>query len=240
MGSQIGEGIAVKTPGPDKQLKKCDWKNCDGKHETKLTYPKGGNVDRGGSALRDNLLAKNMEPWDQGGYGVPNKHMYNELGTLINRTPEFSYRTEAHHLIPVELMAKTKTLKKNAVLAKWDINAIENGSFHPRDDMDVAVHELQQHHGSHGGRYTSPIADELAVIEETYKTMCHGKETIDAQLTVVDELDALSGQALRKILAIRSGRNFWPLHANSLLIYKTRVVEYERRRKLHEKLSSQS
>ena len=160
--------------------------------------------------------------------------MYNALGTIIRRTPQFSYRVQAHHLIPVEQMAETSTLQENAVLAGWDINGLVNGSFHPQDEMDVAVHELQQHLGSHCGDYTNPIAGRLTELEEFFETMCHGKETVDAQVSLVQELEALSETALRKVLAIRSGRRFWPLHNNSLSVYRGALAEYARRETLHE------
>jgi hypothetical protein len=195
-------------------------------------------VDRQGSALRDTLFSGGAEPWSNGGFGVSNKLMYNAQGTPINREPRFSYRVEAHHLIPIEQMAETTTLKENAVLAGWDINAIMNGSFHPRDDMDVAVHELQQHHGSHCGDYTKPIKDRLRKIEKTFETICHGKQTSDAQLTLALELTAVSTKALRMILGIRSSPSsrFWKLHNDSLTVYKTSLSEYERRRLLNEQL----
>ena len=58
-------------------------------------------------------------------------------------------------------MENTSTLKENAKLAGWYINAVTNGMFLPADEMDIAIHQLKQHKGSHCAKYTNPIKDEL-------------------------------------------------------------------------------
>src|SRR5438128_6376634 len=221
MGNQLGEGISKPGVGgkeEEKELLECDWKNCDKLHTQKLTYPGKGNFERQGSTLRDRLLDAKMEPWNNGGHGVANKHMYTEQGNPITgRDPEFSYRIQAHHLIPIELMGDTDTLKQNAVLAGWDINSLENGSCHPWDEMDVAVHELQLHLGSHCGSYTKPIQDMLSKYEQDFETRCHGKESVEAQVGLKEVLKNLAAKALRKILMIRSPASrarCWKLHTD--------------------------
>lgn len=234
--TQVGERVAVPGSGASEtqtKPKKCKWKNCDGKHLTQVNYPDDGDVTRKGT-LRGTLTDNEMEPWRQGRYGVPDKPIYlgpvNSGGKVIlrkkYRADGSMYRIEAHHLIPVEKMGATTTLKVNAKLAGWDIDDVSNGIMLPADSADVAIHELQQHDGSHCSSYTTPIKDILAEIEQRYETACHGKESPDFSRNLKAVLSATSAKIRRKILAIRrhaSGSAFWPLHNNSLVVFKDSV-----------------
>lgn len=235
-------GIAAKQADEEKapDKKKCKWSNCEG-HEKDLDAeynPKGtGNVSRQGQKLRDTLHGKNLEPWAKGGHGETNvRKMYLDQrkdGTITLKAETHPYRVEAHHILPVEQLDSTSTLKDNAVLAGWDINGVSNGMLLPKDEADVALHLLQQHNGSHPGAYTSPIADLLDDIENAYAEVCQGKEDVALQLALAEQLKQASVFVQTRILGIRqqaSGVEFWGLHLNSLSVYTSAVRTLEDRR----------
>ncbi len=218
----------------------CEWSKCKGDHKTQLQYKGGGNVSRGGS-LRQTLLDNTQEPWNDGGYGVSSKPIYLKNGKIKKSASDGKnfkeYRVQAHHLVTVEQMNNSGTLKNNTVLSGWDIDALKNGIFLPQDSMDIAIHNLQQHCGSHCSKYTKPIADELESIENDYEKACQGKESTSYQESLANELDALSAKATNMILNIRyhdkEGVKHWPLHNNSLANYISVLKEYRRRKEIN-------
>jgi hypothetical protein len=229
-----GEQVAQKD---EAQKKKCKWSNCEG-HEKELDpeYLQG-NVERQGQKLRENLLAKNLEPWNGGGHGETNiRKMYLDPrsdGVITLKEDTHPYRIEAHHIIPVEQVSSTSTLKDNAVLAGWDINHVSNGMCMPKDEMDVALHRLQQHNGSHPGSYTQPVGDALQTLEDAYQDACLDKEDVATQLALGEALAMLSRTVCGKILAIRQYRtvvDHLPLHNDSLTVYLGAVRTLEERR----------
>ncbi|WP_437530551.1 AHH domain-containing protein [Sorangium sp. So ce726] len=227
----------VSTPN-NAETQRCEWSKCAGLHTSKITYPKGGNVERSGNALRTALLDAKLHPWHDGGYGVPSKPIYLDNGGKITvrveyRSDGLMYALDAHHLIPIDQMNGTSTLKDNAVLAGWDINDTSNGMCLPSYDTDVAIHELQLHSGSHAPDYTMLIEERLAHIEELYETACGGKESAEFSENLTRSLMALSAHARRKLLAIRKyarGADFLPLHNNSLEVFIRSVQQYNDRR----------
>lgn len=229
-------GVAVPE---NKQLQKCDWSKCEGLHEAKITYPKGGNVARQGSAIRDALLGAKMEPWNKGSYGVPSKPIYIESGGKVTVRVEYRsdgtmYGIDAHHIIPIEQVGETSTLKDNAVLAGWDVNDVSNGMCLPSFAADVAIHQLQLHSGSHSPKYKKAVEDRLANIEELYETACRGKESGEFSENLASALKAQSASIRRKILSIRQharGADFLPLHGDSMDVFKRSLQQYEDRRK---------
>jgi len=219
------------------QRKKCKWSNCEG-HEKDLDaeYLKG-NVARQGQKLRENLLAKGLEPWNGGGHGETNiRKMFLDQradGVITLKAETHPYRIEAHHIIPVEQVQSTSTLKENAVLAGWDINHVSNGMLMPRDEMDVALHLLQQHNGSHPGAYTKPIGDRLQDIEQLYEDACQDKEDAATQLALGQALLMLSNVLRGKIVAIRQqagGVDYMGLHHDSLTVFRGAIQTLEHRR----------
>ena len=220
------------------QRKKCRWSYCEG-HEKDLDAEYlQGNVARQGQKLRENLLARGLEPWDGGGHGETNvRKMYLDQrgdGVITPKGETWPYRLEAHHIVPVAQVEGTSTLKDNAVLAGWDINDISNGMLMPRDEMDVALHLLQQHNGSHPGSYTKPIKDRLKTIEEVYENVCQDKEDVAAQLALGQALQLLSNALRGKIVAIRqhaSGVDYLKLHRDSLTVFRSAVHTLEDRRR---------
>ncbi|MBZ4421356.1 AHH domain-containing protein [Myxococcus sp. RHSTA-1-4] len=219
------------------QRKKCKWSNCEG-HEKDLDaeYLKG-NVARQGQKLRENLLAKQLEPWNGGGHGETNiRKMYLDQrsdGVITLKGETSPYRIEAHHILPVETVESTSTLKDNAVLAGWDINHISNGMLMPKDEMDVALHLLQQHNGSHPGSYTGPVGAALSEIEDAYQDACQGKEDVAIQLALAQALEVVSNSVRGKILGIRqhaSGVDYLGLHLDSLTVFRNAVHTLEERR----------
>jgi hypothetical protein len=216
----------------------CDWSKCKKDHPKKLEYPGGGNVERG-SGLRGALFDKNQQPWADGNYGVGTKPIYFANGKIKRNsqtgTPFTDYQVEAHHLVPIDQMSKTSTLKSNAILAGWNIDDIKNGIMLPKQEIDIAIHELQQHSGSHPASYTAPIMDELKSIEQAYEDICEETEDVNLQLTLNVELDALSALATDKILGMRqhAGGNYWALHNSSVQSFKDAIAEYARRRALN-------
>jgi len=238
---QIGEPVgtpSVSPPEKPPETFKCDWSKCKSDHLEKLKYPEGGNVSREGG-LRGLLEGKELQPWKSGGHGISTKPIFFENGK-IKKSADGSnfteYRIQAHHLIPVDELQRTGTLKSNAILAGWDIDALENGMFLPRDKMDIAIHELQQHSGSHCGKYTAPIRELLREIEKDSEKACHGMNSTNLQVSLVkDELEALSAEARDRILAIRGQQpgQFWELHNNSLVTFTSVLIEYARRKALN-------
>ncbi|WP_426752909.1 AHH domain-containing protein [Myxococcus sp. Y35] len=219
------------------QRKKCKWSNCEG-HEKDLNPEyRQGNVARQGQKLRDNLLAKNLEPWNGGGHGETNiRKMYLDQrkdGVITPKADTYPYRIEAHHILPVETVESTSTLKDNAVLAGWDINDLSNGMMLPKDEMDVALHRLQQHNGSHPGSYTKPINERLQSIEEFYENACQDKEDVAMQLALGQALQMLSNTVRDKIVNIRqhaSGKDYMGLHLDALVVFRSAVQTLEDRR----------
>jgi A nuclease family of the HNH/ENDO VII superfamily with conserved AHH len=214
----------------------CPWSNCKADHPQELQYPNDGNVSRG-SGLRGLLEGAGQEPWNGGGYGVSTKPIYLRNGKekrAADGSPFTQYRLQAHHLIPVKQMGKTGTLKSNAVLAGWDIDALANGMFLPQDAMDMAIHALQQHQGSHCSKYTVPIGNELRDLEKAFAHICRGTSDTEIQQMLKMELDAISALATDKILGIRtqSPGAFWELHNGSLTAFKAALAEYARRKAL--------
>lgn len=215
----------------------CPWSHCKADHPQELTYPNNGNVARG-SGLRGLLTGAKQEPWNGGGYGVSTKPIYLSNGkekTAADGSPFKEYRLQAHHLIPIKQMSQTTTLKSNAVLAGWDIDALGNGMLLPQDEMDMAIHELQQHQGSHGAKYTAPIGDELRDLEKAFAHICRGTSDTEIQQMLKMELDAIAALATDKILGIRTqiAGQFWELHNGSLTAFKAALAEYARRKALN-------
>jgi hypothetical protein len=197
-------------------------------------------VSRGGG-LRGALLSNDREPWKNGGFGVSTKPILLANGKVKKAADgsDFTeYRLEAHHLVPIKQVAETGTLKTNAILAGWDIDALVNGMLLPADSMDIAIHHLQKHDGSHGPKYTSSITRSLEKIEEDFENICHGKSDITAQSALKVELDALSHKAQKRILAIRGNPGAcWELHSTSLVSFRDALTEYARRKVLNSKPS---
>ena len=186
----------------------------------KAEYPGNGNITRQ-DGFRGALEGIGAQPWLNGNFGVPTKPILWENGKIrrnaADRSEFTEYRWEAHHLIPVELLGDTTTLKANIKQSGWDIDNLKNGMGLPKDEMDIAIHHLQQHDGSHWGKYTTPIKEDLEDIERDFENICHGKVDTTMQLMLNLELDALSRKAEQKILAIRQGNgsSCWPLHGQS-------------------------
>lgn len=163
---------------------------------------------------------------------IPYPNIGND-GVITLKAETYPYRLEAHHIIPVEQVKSTSTLKENAVLAGWDINHISNGMLMPRDEMDVALHLLQQHNGSHPGSYIQPIAEQLECIEQFYENACQDKEDVSMQLGLGQALLLLSNALRGKIVSIRqhaSGVDFMGLHLDSLAVFQGAIRTLEDRR----------
>jgi hypothetical protein len=242
--TQLGEGVDIGIMAPSETPQQestvsCKWSNCKSDHPGELQYPNDGNVSRGGG-LRAELVSNDRQPWKEGNFGIPTKPILLSNGKVKKAADgsDFTeYRLEAHHLVPIKQVDETSTLKSNAVLAGWDIDALVNGMLLPADSMDIAIHHLQVHEGSHGPKYTMPITRSLEKIEEDFENMCHGKSDTAAQSVLKEELEALSSKAQRRILAIRGNTgNCWELHSSSLVAFRTALSEYARRKVLNAKL----
>lgn len=237
---EIGESVAppgAPAKAATSKTYSCPWSNCKADHPNELQYPNNGNTSRG-SGLRGLLEGAKQEPWNGGGYGVSTKPIYLRNGKEKKAADGSSftdYRLQAHHLIPIKQMGGTNTLKSNAVLAGWDIDALANGMLLPQDGMDMAIHELQQHHGSHCAKYTTPIRNELRDVEKAFAHICRGTSDTSVQEMLRMELDAISALATDKILGIRNQipGQFWELHNGSLTTFKAALAEYARRKALN-------
>ena len=233
---QVGEQVAVAVATEPGKGQKCDWSNCQKDHPSAINYPNSGNVTRGGG-FRGVLQGAGMEPFSGGSYGVPTKPILLKNGKTKKKadgTPFTDYRWEAHHLIPIDQMSRTSTLKKNAVLSGWDIDAAVNGMGLPGDRMDIAIHHLQLHEGSHWAKYTTPIKDGLRDLEKDFANMCHEKTDEKQQVLLNVELDALARRCVQKILAIRNNpAGCWPLHSTSVAKYAATLLEYQQRKALN-------
>jgi A nuclease family of the HNH/ENDO VII superfamily with conserved AHH len=239
--TQVAQPIAVVVTTQPGKGQKCDWSNCLSDHPSTLNYPNSGTLARSGG-FRDDCANIGLQPWQNGSHGEPTKPIYLVTGKIKRNaaggTPFTDYRWEAHHLIPVEQMDKTGTLKDNAKLAGYNINHVKNGMGLPTDKIDIAIHRLQRHKGSHCGKYTNPVSLKLQKIEKAYEKACQGTTDTSLQLTLIIDLDALSRTAEQKVVAIRqqvSGA-CWELHTDSMTLYKWALTEYDRRKQKHVKL----
>lgn len=229
----LNDGAQTKLPrsNASDEGHACRWSKCEN-HATDIdgSY-KSGNIAREGQALRSNLEAESQQPWR---IYANVREMYVVGGNRLikKKTRSYPYRVEAHHLIPVEVVSKTSTLKnQNLKLCGWDINDVSNGIFLPKDALDVALHLLQQHNGSHPATYTDPITVLLKEIELSYKRACQGAEDVSHQLSLNDTMKLASQRVRAKILAIRLPcTEFWGVHTNSKQVYEMAIGTWEARR----------
>jgi hypothetical protein len=128
-------------------------------------------------------------------------------------------------------MEKTKTLKKNAKLAGWDIDDASNGMNCPEFPADIAVNEVPHHSGGHLGSYFDHIRGLLKTIEDVYAKKCINQESSEFSKNLVLDLQRASTKIKKKILAIRGQRNFWALYDDSLAAFNESIDEYHRRHK---------
>jgi hypothetical protein len=232
--AEAGEKSTSSTTESEEEKEKhaCKWSSCEGKHEVELDYPDDGNLTRDGKgSFRERCISANMEPWKKPGKARP------RLSKLGNRyeTKTFEYQTQAHHLVPVKLLENTTTLKDNLKLVSYDIdNPQKNGLMLPMHQMDIPVHDLQIHMGSHCPAYKKPIQAQLKMIEITYDGICNGDKigTLSLQRSILIQLEILAKIAEEKIINMKTQKNFWPLHNDSLAIYNAAQREYARREKL--------
>ncbi|MFP2927136.1 AHH domain-containing protein [Pyxidicoccus sp. 3LG] len=233
-----GANVALKK-GPDGEKEEpknpCGWLDCKGHvKDIKKDYKKG-NVERQAQKIRHNLFAKHKDPWDEGGHGETNiREMYldnRQDGVITIKTKKYPYLTQAHHLIPVESVKNLPKLKKNAPLAGWDINHINNGILLPEKEMDVALHLLQQHYTNHP-KYSEKVELLLKKIDKAFKTACQDQEDVTRQLGLLNALNDVSLMARNKIIAIRqhaAGVDFWPIRDDSKEVYVTAVSTWKER-----------
>jgi hypothetical protein len=216
----------------EEQLEKCDWKNCKKTHKNAVQYPGNGRYEKG-SGYRKAWIKADMEPWKQT-HGSPR--------LLADGTHDESlapdYLTQGHHLIPTTLLNKTGTLKKNIELIGYDCDALENGMMLPEKDEHIPLHHLPAHRGYHPSEYMSQIQKVLQQLEKDAEAFCLADTDGDLQpqKQLIRLLNALSNRARGKILAIRTGKGFWPVRAPALHEYNAALSEYARRQRLHAEL----
>ncbi len=219
------------------KTQKCDWSSCQKNHLTKLKYPKGGKVTKGG--YRDAWLGAGMAPWD-----LENGFLRDKL--CKNGKPHWNqkdYKVQAHHLIPSTLLKHMGTLKHNIELIGYDVDCEENGLVLPEYAIDQPLNRLPEHRNNHPPGYMDPIKDILAEIEEFFDGICYLDQTgeLGPQACLLGELEALSDKAKQMILRIRTkGATFWPLRypdANSCAkSFEGAEKDYEKREKLRKQL----
>ncbi|GGI74952.1 hypothetical protein GCM10007978_10810 [Shewanella hanedai] len=191
---------------------KCDWKNCKGGHKKKIKYPNNGKLDKEKSKYAKKWVAAGLEPWVLYGPGVDSqatetdyrKEVKDEkrIQAALSKTyPE--YYTEKHHLIPVSLLEKYKTLSKNAKLIGYDINNENNGMCLPGFVVDTNQHGLQCHRGNHpNNTYYDKLKLIFDDLEEQSMDMCKKDDSgnMRSQKELIDILDKKSKLIERRIL----------------------------------------
>ena len=231
--SEIGEKTNV-AESKDKQetLYGCKWSSCKKNHKKEIAYPSKGKYQKG-SGYREDWINAGMQPWEPKTHGQGKKRLREDGGSYETMT--YEYKTQAHHLIPTTLLKETTTLKDNLVLVDYDCDAQANGMMLPQFKMDIPLHQLQAHEGNHPPGYMTPIRDELRRIEIAADGICSVdvEGSMNSQKRVVQAVEALSNRARLKILAIRTGKNFWPVRTNALEEYNEALQEYARREQVH-------
>jgi hypothetical protein len=226
-----GEADSGSTSDGEETLHGCEWSSCKKNHKKKIVYPGGGYYTK--RDYRQKWIAAGMEPWNPNTYGRGKKRLREDGGDYETMT--YEYMTQAHHLIPTTLLNATTTLKANLVRIGYDCDEKENGMMLPQFHMDAPLHALQRHEGFHPAGYMDPIRNELRRIEIAADGICavDTEGTIVSQKRVAMAIEALSSRARMKILAIRTGKNFWPVRTNALQEYNEALQEYARREWIH-------
>jgi hypothetical protein len=230
--SEIGEAVTGNAPDSEEEsLHDCEWSSCKKNHKKKPVYPKGGYYTK--RDYRQKWISAGMQPWDPKTYGRGRKRLREDGGSYETMT--YEYVTQAHHLIPTTLLKETSTLKENLVLIGYDCDAPANGMMLPQFKMDIPLHHLQAHEGNHPPDYMRPIRDELRRIEIAADGICSvdTEGTIASQKQVAMAIDALSSRARMKILAIRTGKSFWPVRTDAFHEYNEALKEYALREQIH-------
>lgn len=219
------------------ELHGCAWSSCKENHNQKIVYPSNGCYEKG-AGYRKCWIDEGMQPWDCYGKG---KRRLRRDGKSY-KTSAYEYKVQAHHLIPTTLLKETTTLKSNLVLVGYDCDAKSNGMILPQFQMDVPVHQLPSHWGNHPADYMTPIRNELRQIEILADGICSVDVdgTMTSQKRTSQAVEALSNRARAKILAIRTGKNFWPLRTHALEEYNEALREYARREALYNKLQEKA
>ncbi len=161
----------------DSQAKtyKCDWKDCSGKHFSKVTYKNDGCVKRG------TYSGTWEKPWSKGAgqdsTRISVSHYENEPGkaTSLDAAKTLfgsgEYVTNNHHLIPVASMKKFSVLSHNAKLVGFDINDGKYGICLPYFITDIFRHDLQSHKTNHRN-YSKKVEKLLKGVQKECKKYC--------------------------------------------------------------------
>jgi len=157
-------------------LHECDWIECPGKiHEKKPEYGEG-STDRGnatsGDGYREDWLNNNMQPWQKHGDGKYNTDPIRKAKEKHADNIYPAYRTQAHHLISVNLFDGVEKLAENAELVEYNVNDKENGIMLPRYTIDIVQHNLQRHCGSHVPLYNENITMFLKDLQNKSISWC--------------------------------------------------------------------
>lgn len=166
---------------------KCDWKNCKGKHKTKVEYDNNGCITRGAytgvwRAPWLNGVGKTSALITLNHYTKENKVKHQAEAKALFGTNQ--YATENHHLIPIKALEKYKTLSHNAKLLGFDINDGKHGICLPYFKTDIFKHDLQSHKTSHPS-YSKKVGEQLKIIEKESLKYC----TSDNQQQLITALE---------------------------------------------------
>jgi hypothetical protein len=238
--SEIGESTSSSvSQRAQEELHGCAWSSCKKNHNQKIVYPSTGRYEKG-TSYRERWIAAGMRPWELTAYGQGKRRLRRDGKSY--KTSASEYKVQAHHLIPTALLKETTTLKSNLVLVGYDCDAQSNGMVLPEFQMDVPLHQLPSHRGNHPADYMTPIRNELRQIEILADGICSVDVdgTMTSQKRTSQAVEALSNRAKAKILAIRAGKNFWPLRTHALEEYNEALREYARREQLYNKLQEKA
>lgn len=218
---QVGEGVAIEMDtSQDVQKQECEWKDCDKNHDKKITYPKGGTVERNGTYAND---WASLEPWKLYGNGTDSKATLSDYrsetpgaayATTAAAMKHPQYHTQKHHLISVKLFKDVKKLSHDAELIKYDVNDKANGVCLPSYVIDIVRHDLQCHRGGHkNDLYYDKISPLLKRIEDNCVKYCIAD--LDCDTTPQKELSAdLERLSARTLVQVRAWR--WLLRSDAL------------------------
>lgn len=204
-----------KTSDEDKH--ECEWEGCQGNpHPEKIVYEnkKNGCTERG----------KYVGNWPKPfhiptpsylNYGVKEGE-YKGLNSTkydisMGRSDCNDYKTEFHHVIPVDVMDGKSALKKNLKLIGWNINdGMSNGICLPYFKEDTIWHDLQPHRGSHPGDYIASVNELIGPLNTICKKYClesEDKKSKKDQATLLTKI-------LEDVETIRNRILNWEAHVH--------------------------
>jgi A nuclease family of the HNH/ENDO VII superfamily with conserved AHH len=204
-------------------MSKCDWKGCSGSpHPNKVRYENRnkGMVDRGkyvGNWPKPfHIFTPSYE-----NFGIKEGEFRRLSSGKYHHNKNYNsyrgwYKTEYHHVIPVDSIKGKSSLKNNLKLIGWNINdGISNGIRLPYFKEDQIWHFLQPHRGVHPKTYIDAVDEMLSSLDSVCEQYCVSSEDKCSK----NDQKLLLGQALEMAEDIRNDILRWKvmIHVDTTL-----------------------